>query len=255
MLAIDVGNTNITIGLFRNQELLGDWRLSTDQHKTRDELGLKIKSLLDSADFPYGSIEGIAVSSVVPYLNRALQEGLIKYLSSRPRFLRAEDNQLVEILLNEPQSLGADRVANCIAASRKHEGAILIIDFGTATSFDLVSPKAQFLGGAIAPEMEIAMEALYERAALLPEIELQMPAGVVGKTTEASMKSGFVFGFISLIEGMISRFKREHGEPLTVLATGGKGQLFAEQLESIDHYEDYLVLEGLRIWWNQLQKG
>jgi type III pantothenate kinase len=155
----------------------------------------------------------------------------------------------VELKVEEPQEVGADRVANIIASRELYGGPGLIIDFGTATSFELYSKEGDFLGGAIAPEMETALEALVERAALLPEIELSLPEGPVGKTSVDNINSGFVLGFISMIEGMIQRFKEASGgENLIVVATGGRGELFANEIEEIEHYREDLVLEGLKLW-------
>lgn len=252
LLAIDVGNTNITIGLFKGSKLIGEWRLSTNQQKTRDELGLRIKSLLQTGEDPSLVPDAIAISSVVPYLNKALQEGLKKYIGPTPVFLHPPTNGIIKINTDEPQFVGPDRIANCIAGWYKYNTSCLIIDFGTATSFDLVSENGEFLGGAIAPEMEIALQTLYKRAALIPEIELSLPQKVIGKTTSESLNSGFVLGFISLIEGMIKRFKREYSEKLRVMATGGKGEIFFRQIDEIEIYEEYLALEGLRIWWSKL---
>lgn len=254
LLAIDVGNTNITLGLFEEAKLKNDWRLSTNQQNTRDELGLRILSLLQTTTHQVDP-QAVVISSVVPYLNQGLKEGLEKYLGLTPSFLKPDGNGLIQIETDEPHAVGPDRIANSIAAQAKFETPALVIDFGTATSFDLISGQGSFIGGAIAPEMEIAMEALYERAALLPEIELELPDSVIGKTTAQSLNSGFVFGFISLISGMIDRFKREYSQELNVIATGGKGRIFYERIEQIPQYEEYLVLEGLRIWWEKRHRS
>lgn len=251
LLAIDVGNTNISMGLFANDDLVGEWRLSTRQHTTKDEFGLRVQGLLETHRLEEVNVEDIVVSSVVPYLNRELKEGLTKFLGVEPFFLKPDSNGLISLDTEEPQQVGPDRIANCIAAREKYGGAALIVDFGTATSFDLLSEEGAFLGGAIAPEMEIALEALYNRAALLPEIELQIPDDVVGKTTEQSMDSGFVLGFIDLIQGLINRFKDSYSRDLIVIGTGGKGKIFAREIEEIQVYDEYMVLEGLKLWFQQ----
>lgn len=249
LLALDVGNTNITIGCFDGESIRKTWRISTTQILTPDEVGLKIRSLLSTSRIGPADITEAVISSVVPYLNKRLSTGLERYLNVSPTFLRPVGNGLVELKVDEPQEVGADRVANIIASREIYGGPGLIIDFGTATSFELYSGEGDFLGGAIAPEMETALEALVERAALLPEIELSLPKGPVGKTSIDNINSGFVLGFISMIEGMIQRFKEaSEGENLIVVATGGKGELFAKEIEEIEHYEEDLVLEGLKLW-------
>ncbi|MFW6104851.1 MAG: type III pantothenate kinase [Candidatus Bipolaricaulota bacterium] len=248
-LALDVGNTNITVGCFKDEEIHRTWRISTIEQVTPDEIGLKIRSLLSSSDIPPDEVTDAVISSVVPYLNRKLSTGLERYMDVSPTFLRPMDNGLVGLRVDEPGEVGADRVANIIASQELYGGPGLIIDFGTATSFELYSKEGDFLGGAIAPEMEIALEALVERAALLPEIELKLPKGPVGKTSADNINSGFVLGFISMIEGMIRRFKEAcGGEELKVIATGGKGKLFSKEIDEIEHYEKDLVLEGLKLW-------
>ncbi len=254
LLAIDVGNTNITIGLFQEEKLTGQWRLSTDQHKTRDELGLRIGSLLEHDGFEGKHLRKIVVSSVVPYLNRPLKEGLRKYLGEEPVFLRPGEESPIDLEVDEPRAVGPDRIANCIGAHQIYGGPGLIIDFGTAINFDLYSGTGGFLGGAISPEMEVALEALYRKAALLPEIELAVPDSVVGKTTTQTMNAGFVLGFISMIEGMIKRFEESYREELNIVATGGKGELICGEIEKIEEYEEYLALEGLRIWWDKYRR-
>lgn len=248
-LALDVGNTNITVGCFDDDEIHRTWRLSTVQGVTPDEIGLKIRSLLATSDIDSEEVTDAVISSVVPYLNRSISAGLERYLNVSPTFLRPRDNGVVELQVDEPGEVGPDRVATIIASKELYGSPGLIIDFGTATSFELYSKEGNFLGGAIAPEMETALEALVERAALLPEIELTLPDNVIGKTSAANINSGFVLGFISMIEGMIGRFQEAfEGESLEIIATGGKGRLFAREVEAIEHYEEDLVLAGLKLW-------
>jgi type III pantothenate kinase len=253
-LALDVGNTNITVGCFRGNEIQRTWRISTTQGVTPDEIGLKVLSLLSASDIGPEEIEDAVISSVVPYLNRSLIRGLERYLEVSPTLLRPMDNGIVELDVDEPEKVGPDRVATIIASCELYGGPGLIIDFGTATSFELYSEEGHFLGGAIAPEMETALEALVERAALLPEIELELPDGPVGKTSVGNINSGFVLGFISMIEGMIDRFRKAYdGEELEIIATGGKGRLFSREIDAIQHYEKDLVLEGLNFWHEKIQ--
>ena len=255
ILALDVGNTNITIGCFRGNEIHHTWRISTTQGLTPDEIGVRIISLLSATNITPEEIGDAVISSVVPYLNRSLSVGLERYLDVSPTFLRPMNNGLVELEVDEPQKVGPDRVATIIASKELYGGPGLIIDFGTATSFELYSEEGNFLGGAISPEMETALEALVERAALLPEIELKLPESPIGKTSAGNINSGFVLGFISMIEGMIERFKASYeGGDLEIIATGGKGRLFFREIEEISHYEKDLVLEGLKLWHEMVGK-
>lgn len=255
LLAIDVGNTNITIGLYEGESMRGHWRLSTDQNKTRDELGLRINSLLEHDGFQEGELRKVVICSVVPYLNRPLKEGVTKYLGQDPVFLDPKKGSPIELAVDEPRAVGPDRIANCIGGNSMFGGPGLIVDFGTAINFDLYSESGSFLGGAISPEMEMALEALYRKAALLPEIELRVPDSVIGKTTAQTMNSGFVLGFISMIEGMIERFKKSYKRDLTIIATGGKGKLICSKIEDIKKYEEYLALHGLRLWWDRYPRN
>lgn len=247
-LGLDVGNTNITVGCFKNGALSRNWRVSTVQGITEDEFGLKILSLLKTVGIDKRDLDDAVVSSVVPYLNRTIAAGLKKYLGIQTKFLKPTHNGVVELAVEEPGAVGPDRIVNIIAAMEKYGGPGLIIDFGTATSFELYSEDGSFLGGAISPEMETALEALVERAALLPEVELEIPGDVVGKTTADNINSGFVLGFICMVEGMILRFRSNFDADFRVIATGGKGRLFFEEIDEIDYYEEDLVLEGLKLW-------
>ncbi|MFB6214268.1 MAG: type III pantothenate kinase, partial [Candidatus Bipolaricaulia bacterium] len=215
---------------------------------TPDELGIKFRSLLQASGVELEELTDAVISSVVPYLNGSLSKGLERYLGVSPTFLKPVDNGLVGLRVDEPDAVGPDRVANVIGGMELYGGPGLVIDFGTATSFELYSEEGDFLGGAIAPEMETALEALVERAALLPEIELKTPDSVIGKTSVGNINSGFVLGFVGMIEGLIERFKEEYDSNLHVIATGGKSRLFFRQIDQIQHFEKDLVLEGLRLW-------
>jgi type III pantothenate kinase len=247
-LGLDVGNTNITVGCFREEELVQTWRISTDQSVTPDELGITLRSMLLASGVKPDELTDAVISSVVPYLNKSLVTGLERYLGVDPTFLKPVGNGLVGLDVDEPAAVGPDRVANVIGGMEIYGGPGLIIDFGTATSFELYSAEGNFLGGAIAPEMETALQALVERAALLPEVELELPDSVIGRTSEDNINSGFVLGFIGMIEGLIKRFEAEYDSDLRVIATGGKGRLFYRQIDLIQHFEKDLVLEGLRLW-------
>lgn len=250
LLTLDIGNTNILVGLFDGSSLTAHWRLTTDRNRTGDELRLDIRSLLKEADVDGTRIRGVAVSSVVPSLNQPLINGLGAFSDAPIRFLSAA-NCPIPLQVDDPRAVGADRIANCIAAHDLVRGPALVIDFGTAVTFDLVSKDGAFLGGAIAPEMLLAARALTDRAAQLHAVALDVPDSVVGKTTEANLQAGIVLGFFDLVDGLVKRFQREADEKLTVIATGGRGKLFADRLDRIETYVPFLTVEGLRLWWER----
>jgi len=253
LLTIDVGNTTISLGLFREEELVEEFRLSTLRERTPDELGMEIAGLLNGRGITPERIAAAMVCSVVPPLNPKLVYGLKKHLDLEPQFLDHSSSP-IELAVEEPLAVGPDRIADSIAAYHLFGGPVLVIDFGTAMTFDLVSEDGKFLGGAIAPEMELTAEMLVRRTALLPEVDLHIPTSVIGKTTAENLRAGFVLGFLELIRGLIRRFQEEYGKELRVIATGGKGEFFAQQLPEIERYEPYLTLHGLRIAW-ELRKG
>lgn len=248
LLAFDVGNTNTVVGLFDGRELAAHWRFTTEWNRTADELRLTTRSLLTENGVEPDQVDGIAVASVVPSLNRPLRKGLERLTAGEIRFLTHE-NSPIELRVDEPWSVGADRIADSIAGYVLHGGPILVIDFGTATTFDLISEDGAFLGGAIAPEMHLTARALTDRAAQLPSVALEVPNTVIGKTTAENIRAGVVFGFLDLVDGLIARFRAEVPGKLKVLATGGKGELFYQQLDAIDLYEPFLTLIGLLHWW------
>jgi type III pantothenate kinase len=250
ILTGDVGNTLTVLGLFDGGDLVEHWRLTTDRNRTCDELAILVRRLLKDSERPVEEVDAVALSSVVPPLYRTLHGGLQKVFGIEPRFLTPA-NCGVELAVDEPHAVGADRIANTIAAFDRVGGPCLVIDFGTATNFDLVGGNGAFLGGAIAPEMEIAARALTDRAAQLHAFPLDVPPSVVGKTTTANLQSGIVLGFLDLVAGLIERFREEVPGIGRVIATGGKAELFAESLEAIDEYVPFLTLRGLRIWWDR----
>jgi type III pantothenate kinase len=255
LLVLDVGNTQTVVGLFRDAGLPHQWRIASDRNRTCDELRLLLGGLLGEAGIDRRALTGAAVASVVPSLNEPLHCALSSLGVPSVRFLTPATSPLL-LDVTAPETVGADRIANCLAAHALVGGPALVLDFGTATTFDLVGEDGRFLGGAIAPEMALTARALTEHAAQLYAVELTVPASVIGKDTVSNLQAGVVLGFLDLISGLIARFVRECGVPsLPVLATGGKGALFAEQLEAISRYEPSLTLHGLRLWWNTLVDG
>ncbi len=252
LLTFDIGNTNIVIALFDEDRLIRRWRLSTLRNTTSDEMRLSTSTVLTEVGVQLGDIEGIAVASVVPSLNRPLRVGLGPWIQGPLRFLDA-DSSPIALEVDEPRSVGADRIANCIAGFEKHGGPLLILDFGTAVTFDLVSDTGAFLGGAIAPEMRATAHALVQGAAQLYAVELEAPESVVGKTTADNIRAGVVLGFFELVEGLIRRFRSEIDPNLPVVATGGRGETFYQRIEAIGHYDPDLTSDGLRLWWRHSQ--
>ena len=247
ILVADVGNTQTVLGLFAGDDLLDHWRLTTDRNRTCDELAILVRGLLQDTAHKAQEVDAMAVASVVPSLHQSLHGGLSKIFGVEPRFLTPA-NCGIHLDVKEPHAVGADRIANTIAAHTLFSGPCLVIDFGTATNFDLVGKDGAFLGGAIAPEMQIAARALTERAAQLHSISLDVPGSVLGKTTTENLQAGIVLGFLDLVEGLIRRFREEVPEIRRVIATGGKAKLFADHLDAIHEYVPYLTLHGLRLW-------
>ena len=254
LLVLDIGNTNIVLGTFQDDVLVHQWRVTTDRNRTADELRLTIRGLLAEAQIDPSDITGVAIASVVPSLNTPLMNAFEPLVTGKITFLNA-DTSPIALDVEAPHTVGADRIANCIAAHTLYGGPILILDFGTATTFDLTAEDGSFLGGAIAPEMRLAARALTERAAQLHSVELKVPPSVVGKNTATNIQAGVVLGYLDLVDGLIKRFRQEVDTSLQVIATGGKGELFYRNLNSIELYDPVLTLKGLRLWWNQRNTG
>jgi len=254
LLTFDIGNTNTVIGLFDNDKLIEHWRFATDRTRTADELRLTTRGLFTETGLSPDRVRGVAVASVVPSLNQPLRNGLQRMISGEIEFLTCETSP-IELRVDDPWSVGADRIANSIAAYSSYGGPILAIDFGTATTFDLVSEDGAFLGGAIAPEMNLAARGLTDRAAQLPSVSLTVPSSVIGKTTADNIRAGVVLGFMDLIDGLIRRFHAACPGHLRVLATGGKGELFYHQLDAIELYDPFLTLAGLQQWWQRSDRS
>ena len=250
LLALDVGNTNTTIGVFREREILRRFRLSTARTRTVDELGLFMRQLCEWAEISQGEIGGVIVGSVVPPLDGALRGAINAYLRTEPLFVGPGIRSGMPLRVDTPQELGADRLCNAVAAYAEHGGPCVVVDFGTATTWDVVSAKGEFLGGVIAPGLEIAAEALFSRAAKLPRVELTAPERVIGKGTIDSMQAGLVYGYVGLVEGLTRRVLEELGGG-KVVATGGLAPVIARYSEGFDAVDDDLTLKGLRLLWER----
>jgi type III pantothenate kinase len=248
LLAIDVGNTNIMIGVFdRAGKLKVCWRIATRRDSTEDELGLMIKGLLRHSNLGMQEISALAISSVVPPLMYSLERMAGKYFSVEPLVVGAETKTGLNILIDNPREIGADRVVNAVAGFSLYGGPLVIVDFGTATTYCAISAEGNYLGGAIAPGIGISVEALFERAAKLPRVELIRPRLVIGKDTITSMQSGILYGFAGQVDGIVRRIIREFPIRPLVVATGGFASLIAPETETIDQVNVLLTLEGLRI--------
>lgn len=247
LLALDVGNTNTVVGVFEGKELRIHWRLATRRDGTGDEYGILIKSLLDLAGMALDRISSVIISSVVPPLQSSLEEMAHRYFGIAPLVVGPGIKTGMPILYDSPREVGADRIVNAVAAFEAYGGPAIVVDFGTATTFDAVSGRGEYIGGIIAPGIGIAAEALFERTAKLPRIDIAKPKSVVGKNTVASMQAGLFFGYLGLVEGIVTRMREEMGGEPVVLATGGLAHLILSESRLIHHVDPLLTLTGLRI--------
>lgn len=249
LLAIDVGNTNITLGLYHRETLGPRWRLSTEHERMPDEFGLQFVGLLAHAGFSPGDIHGICLASVVPPLTGKVVSACRSYLNNDPLIVDAGVKTGVRIRYEDPKAVGADRIVDAAAVQAFYGGPACVVDFGTATTFDAISAEGDYLGGAIAPGIGIAAEALFTRAAKLPRVDLQKPPAAIGRNTVHAIQSGLLFGYVALVEGMVARFRRELGESMKVIATGGLAEVIAQETPIIDEIAPWLTLDGLRLIW------
>jgi type III pantothenate kinase len=246
-LAIDIGNTNITLGLYEGETLGPRWRLSTVHERMPDEYGLQLIGLFDHAGIKSDDVTAIALASVVPPLTGTWVELCQTYLNREPLVVDAGVKTGVKILIDEPRQVGADRIVDVAAAHKLYGGPACIVDFGTATTFDAVSADGDYLGGAIAPGIGIAADALFRRAAKLPRVDLVRPPSAIGKNTVHAMQSGLLFGYVGLVEGMVARFRAELGPAMKVIGTGGLAELIAKETTIIQIIAPWLTLDGLRM--------
>jgi type III pantothenate kinase len=249
LLCIDLGNTNITLGLYENGELHSHWRLNTDHHKMPDEYGILLLSLLAHAGHRPQEVTGICLCSVVPPLTGVLEQMCDLYFQQKPLTVDVGVKTGVKIRYDNPRDVGADRVVDAVAAYRLYGGPTCIVDFGTATTFDAISREGDYLGGAIAPGIGIAAEALFSRAARLTRVDLIRPPRAIGGNTVHSLQSGLLFGYVGLVEGMVARFRAELGDGTRIVGTGGLAELIARETDVIEVVDPWLTLKGLRIVW------
>jgi type III pantothenate kinase len=244
LLAVDVGNTQTALGLYRDAELVDHWRLATERSSTADELGVLLTGLLD-----FDGVDGICLASTVPVLVREWEMLAEKWAHAPLLVLGPGVKTGIPLRYDDPRELGPDRIANAIAAKERYGAPVIVVDFGTSTNFDVVSPEGEYVGGVLAPGVEVSMDALFARAARLVTVDYSAPRSVIGKTTISALQSGLVYGFAGQVDGIVRRIRAELGAEAPAVATGGLADLVAPHSETIERVDPFLTLEGLRLVW------
>lgn len=251
LLTIDVGNTNTVLGVFRGSELIAHWRLTTARHQTVDEYGVLARNLFTLAELDQSAIDGVIISSVVPPVNATLAEMSKRYFKQKALFVEAGVKTGMPVHYDNPLEVGADRVVNGVAAFAQYGGPCIVVDFGTAITFDAISAKGEYLGGVIAAGLGISSEALFARAARLPRVEIKDPGKIIGTSTVTSMQAGLYYGAVDMVDGILLRMKEALGPDTKVVATGGQAALVARGSKHIERTDDFLTLTGLRLIWEK----
>ena len=247
ILVVDIGNSNIVLGVYRGEELLHHWRLSTNRTATVDEYGIMIHNLFEYAGVKFAQLEGVIISSVVPPIMNTIEELCAKYLKKKPLIVGPGVKTGLNIRYENPRDVGADRIVNAVAAIELYGPPLIIVDFGTATTFDFIDPAGDYLGGAIVPGVFISTEALYQKAARLPRIELSKPKSTVGRTPATSMQAGIIYGYAGQVDGIVWRMMEEFQVQPKVIATGGLAELISGETKTIHEVNQLLTLQGLKM--------
>lgn len=253
---MDVGNTNIVLGAYDGKKLLNHWRMGTNREKTADEYGMFMMSLFSNDKIDTSNIEAVIIASVVPPIMYTLEHAIRKYLKKDPILVGPGIKTGINIKYENPREVGADRIVNAVAAIETYGGPVIVVDFGTATTFCAINSKSDYLGGVICPGIKVSLEALFQKAAKLPRIDLVKPESVIGRTTIGNMQSGIIYGYIGQVDYIVKRMKKEMKEDnIKVIATGGLARLIASESETIDEINGHLTLEGLRIIYEKNKSG
>ena len=255
LLAVDVGNTNVTIALFDGDRLVADWRVTSYRERTADEMAVELRDLFELRGIDLSVVSGVVIASVVPTINPALVEASRRYLKCEPVMVGPGVKTSVKVRYENPRDVGADRIANALAAFTKYGGPIVVIDFGTAVTYDAINADGDYLGGAISPGIEISLDALISHTAMLRRVEPVAPDSVIGRNTITAIQSGLVWGFVAQVEGMVKRMVDELGGSARVVATGGQASLVAGLTHAIETTDPLLTLEGLRLIYAQNSDG
>lgn len=254
-MVCDVGNTNIVLGVYKDEELLRYWRISTDKTKTSDEIGIIVHQFFNNEGIPVHEIQDIIISSVVPTIMYSLQHMAIKYFDKEAIIVGPGIKTGINIKYDNPRQVGADRIVNAVAGIHKYGGPLVIVDFGTATTFCAISDRNEYLGGTIAPGIKISSDALFQRASKLPKVELTKPEGVICRNTVKSIQSGVIYGYVGLVDYLVTRMKQELDRPnIKVIATGGLSSMIASESKTIEIVDKFLTLDGLKIIYDMNTK-
>lgn len=255
LLVIDIGNTNIVVGVYNQDQLVHHWRLATSRSRTSDEYAVLMREMFAMASTDLHQVDGCIISCVVPPMLSTFTALVERYFCMQALVVGPGIRTGMPILYENPREVGADRIVNAVAAFERYRDACIVVDFGTATTFDAVSGQGQYLGGAICPGVTISAEALFQRASKLPRVDISAPGKVIGRNTVTSMQAGIVYGYCSLVDGMVARIRAEHGQPMRVIATGGLAPLFAELSETIEDHDGDLTLAGLKLLYERNQRA